>query len=1346
MPDRIEHLERLLRERIVILDGAMGTMIQQRKLDEAAFRGARFTDWRGKDFKGLNDLLNVTQPAVIEDIHRQYLEAGADIIETNTFNSQSISLADYGLESLAYELSKAGAECARRAADKIEKAQPGRICFVAGAIGPTTKTSSISTDVNNPGARGTNYDELVKAYSEQIKGLLDGGADVLLVETIFDTLNARAAFFAIQKILEERGIEPLPFRRDELRESLNFQSGARGTRPSESNKRRIPVMASVTFIQAGSNRGVTGQTVEAFWNSVSHVPLLSVGINCALGPKELRPLIEELSGIAPIYVSAYPNAGLPNPLLPTGFPETPETLAPQLKEWAQNGWLNIVGGCCGTTPPHIKAIADAVRDLPPRKVPVIEPCLRLSGLDALTIHGNTQSRTGVSPVSISISQKSESGETPDLQSTNASINFLNIGERTNVAGSPKFAQLIKAGDYEAALTVARQQVENGAQVIDVCMDEGMIDGVAAMTRFLNLIASEPDICKVPVMVDSSKWEVIEAGLKCLQGKGIVNSISLKEGEEKFLHQAKLVRRYGAAVVVMAFDERGQADSFERRTDVCQRAYDLLVQKVGFPPQDIIFDPNVLTVGTGMEEHSNYAVDFIRATKWIKENLLHAKVSGGISNVSFSFRGNNAVREAMHSAFLYHAIQAGLDMGIVNAGMLAVYEEVPKELLELVEDVLLNRRPDATERLIKFAESVKQKGKTEVVEDEWRKGTVEERLSHALVKGIVDFIDQDIEEARQKYTRPLLVIEGPLMAGMNVVGDLFGSGKMFLPQVVKSARVMKKAVAYLLPFMEAEKKAGGGVHKNAGKILMATVKGDVHDIGKNIVGVVLACNNYEIIDLGVMVPCEKILQTAREQKVDIIGLSGLITPSLDEMAHVAREMERQGLRLPLLIGGATTSKAHTAVKIAPGYSQPVVHVLDASRAVPVVSNLVSAEHRPKFAAQIREEYDRVRAQHAGQRTKLISIEEARANAPKLKYDDLPKPEFTGARVISSSVAVPPCGISPRTSPSGGEPGMVSADSRRRLPSSVSLSDLVPFIDWSPFFHTWELRGRYPAILNHPNHGEEARKLFADAQELLEKIVAGKLIAARGVYGFFPANRVGEDVELYTDESRKKVLMTFHFLRQQMEKTDGTPNWCLADFVAPKHSTFNIQHSTSKDYLGAFAVTSGHGIDELVKKFKADHDDYNAIMAEALADRLAEAFAEFLHRRVREEWGYGKAEKLTTEDLIREKYRGIRPAAGYPACPDHTEKGILWKLLDVEKNTGIQLTENCAMWPASSVSGLYFAHPESKYFAVGKLGRDQVLDYHLRKGMTLQEIERWLGPYLNYDPPKTTAAPCGCGQTH
>jgi 5-methyltetrahydrofolate--homocysteine methyltransferase len=1352
MPDRIEHLERLLRERIVIIDGAMGTMIQQRKLDEAAFRGARFADWRGRDLKGLNDLLNVTQPAVIEDIHRLYLEAGADIIETNTFNSQSISLADYGMESLAYELSKAGAECARRAADRVERAQPGRVCFVAGAIGPTTKTSSISTDVNNPGARGTNYDELVKAYGEQINGLLDGGADVLLVETIFDTLNARAAFFAIQKILEERGIEPFPYRRGELHEShkseLPAKLGARVTRPSENIARHVPILASVTFIQAGSNRGVTGQTVEAFWNSISNVPLLSVGMNCALGPKELRPLVEELSGLAPIYVSAYPNAGLPNPLLPTGFPETPETLAPQLREWAQNGWLNIVGGCCGTTPTHIEAIADAVRGLPPRKVPTIEPALRLSGLDALTIRGNTIHDTSALAPALSPGEREnrrqsagESGIASD--STNASINFLNIGERTNVAGSPKFAQLIKAGDYEAALTVARQQVENGAQVIDVCMDEGMIDGVTAMTRFLNLIASEPDICKVPVMVDSSKWEVIEAGLKCLQGKGIVNSISLKEGEEKFLHQAKLVRRYGAAVVVMAFDERGQADSFERRIAVCQRAYDLLVKKVGFPPQDIIFDPNVLTVGTGMEEHANYAVDFIRATKWIKENLPHAKVSGGISNVSFSFRGNNALREAMHSAFLYHAIKAGLDMGIVNAGMLAVYEEVPKDLLALVEDVLLNRRPDATERLIKFAEKNKSSSFSfSPSEAEWRKGTIEERLSHALVKGVVDFIDADTEEARQKYGKPLLVIEGPLMAGMNVVGDLFGAGKMFLPQVVKSARVMKKAVAYLQPFMEAEKKAAGGVHKNAGKVLMATVKGDVHDIGKNIVGVVLGCNNYEVIDLGVMVPCEKILQAAREQNVDIIGLSGLITPSLDEMAHVAREMERQGLKLPLLIGGATTSKAHTAVKIAPGYGQPVVHVLDASRAVPVVSSLISKEQKPAFAAQIREEYDRVRAQHGGQKAKLLSLEAARANAPKLKFDDLPKPEFIGVRVLSSDVAAD---VSPRISPSGIEPGKVSADSRRRL--RIELKDLVPFIDWSPFFHTWELRGRYPAILNHEKHGEEARKLFADAQELLQRIIREKLLTPRCVYGILPANSVGDDVEVYEDESRQHVRATFHFLRQQIAKDDGTPNWCLADFVAPKHSTFNIQHSTLNDYIGAFAVTSGHGLKELVEKFKADHDDYNAIMAEALADRLAEAFAEGLHKQVRNEWGYGKAEQLTTEELIEEKYRGIRPAAGYPACPDHTEKGILWQLLDVEKNAGIKLTESFAMWPGSSVSGLYFAHPESKYFAVGKLGRDQLLDYHVRKGMTLPEAERWLGPYLNYEPGTAAGSTaCGCGQPH
>jgi 5-methyltetrahydrofolate--homocysteine methyltransferase len=846
------------------------------------------------------------------------------------------------------------------------------------------------------------------------------------------------------------------------------------------------------------------------------------------------------------------------------------------------------------------------------------------------------------------------------------------------------------------------------------MDEGMIDGVAAMHRFLNLIASEPDICKVPVMVDSSKWEVIEAGLKCLQGKGIVNSISLKEGEEKFLHNARLVHRYGAAVVVMAFDELGQADSFERKISVCKRAYDLLVEKVGFPPQDIIFDPNVLTVGTGLEEHANYAVDFIRATQWIKENLPHAKVSGGISNISFSFRGNNAVREAMHSAFLYHAIRAGLDMGIVNAGMLEVYEEVPKELLGLVEDVLLNRRDDATERLIKFAESVKQKGKVAIVEDAWRCGTVEERLSHALVKGIVDFIDADTEEARQKYVKPLLVIEGPLMSGMNVVGDLFGSGKMFLPQVVKSARVMKKAVAYLQPFLEAEKFAGAA--KTQGKILLATVKGDVHDIGKNIVGVVLRCNNYEIIDLGVMVPCEKILQTAIDEKVDIIGLSGLITPSLDEMVYVAREMERKGLTLPLLIGGATTSKAHTAVKIAPNFNQPVVHVLDASRAVPVASNLISAEHKPKFAAQIREEYDRVRAQHGGQTAKLLSLEAARKNAPRLKFDDLAKPDFVGIRALSSEVTT-----------------LNTQHSAR-----ITLAELVPFIDWSPFFHTWELRGVYPQILQHEKHGEEARKLFADAQTLLEKIVSEKLLKPSAVYGLFPANRVGDDVEVYTDETRAKVLTKFHFLRQQIEKGDGTPNWCLADFIAPKGSP---------DFIGGFAVTSGHNLKDLVEKFKADHDDYNAIMAEALADRLAEAFAEYLHKRAREEWGFGKVENLKPEDLIEEKYRGIRPAAGYPACPDHTEKGTLWKLLDVEKNAGIKLTESFAMWPGSSVSGLYFAHPDAKYFAVGKLGRDQLLDYHLRKGMTLQEVQRWLGPWLNYDPAKNVAsAVCACGISH
>lgn len=1221
-------IQTVLQERILILDGAMGTMIQQRKLDEAAFRGERFKDWK-KDLKGHNDLLNITQPAVIEEIHRQYLEAGADIIETNTFNSQSISLADYRMETLGYELSKAGAQCAKRAAATVQLAQPGRCCFVAGAIGPTTKTSSISTDVNSPAARGTTYQELVNAYREQVLGLLDGGVDLLLVETIFDTLNAKAAFFAIQQA---------------------FASGARC----------VPIMASVTFIQAGSNRGVTGQTVEAFWNSISHVPLLSVGMNCALGPKEMRPLIEELSHIAPIYISSHPNAGLPNPLLPTGFPETPETLAPQLREWAENGWLNIVGGCCGTTPAHIKRIAEAMRGVKPHALSHVEPYTRLSGLEAVTIR-------------------------PDS-------NFVNIGERTNVTGSPAFAKLILAGDYEAALSVARQQVEGGAQIIDVNMDEGMLDSKAAMEKFLRLVASEPDICKVPIMVDSSKWDVLETGLRNIQGKAVVNSISLKEGEQKFVEQATLIRRYGAAVVVMAFDEQGQADTLERKKEICARSYRILTEGVGFPPQDIIFDPNILTVATGIEEHNNYAVNFIEATRWIKQHLPGAKVSGGISNISFSFRGNNVVREAMHAAFLYHAIKAGLDMGIVNAGQLAVYEEIPKDLLELVEDVLLNRRPDATERLVNFAETVKAKDKTVIKDDEWRKGTVEDRLSHALVKGITDYIDQDTEEARQKYPKPLEVIEGPLMAGMNIVGDLFGSGKMFLPQVVKSARVMKKAVAYLMPFMEEEKKRSGNF-QSQGKVLLATVKGDVHDIGKNIVGVVLGCNNYEVIDLGVMVPCEKILAVARESKANIIGLSGLITPSLDEMVHVAKEMTREGFDVPLLIGGATTSKAHTAVKIAPSYQPGVVHVLDASRAVGVVGSLVSQTQKHGFVKQVMDDYARVRQSHQDRGAKsLLTFVQARANRfiSDWAKTDIPTPAQLGIQVIPDQ----------------------------------SLAELMSYIDWSPFFHTWELRGRYPMIFDDATIGPKAKELYDDAQRLLEEIVQQRLLKAKGVYGFFPAASIGDDIELYQESSRKTVLATIHHLRQQSEKPDGQPNLSLADYVAPKDSG-------RRDYIAAFAVTAGIGLDELCKRFDRDHDDYNSIMAKALADRLAEAFAEFLHKRVRVEWGFGTTEQLTNEDLIREKYRGIRPAPGYPACPDHTEKRLLFDLLSVEKNTGITLTESFAMWPAASVSGFYFAHPEAKYFAVGKIGRDQVEDYARRKGMDLRTVERWLSPNLNYE---------------
>ena len=1256
-------LEALLRERVVIIDGAMGTTIQQYRLTEEQFRGERFADWTGKDLKGNNELLNLTQPQIIEEIHRRYFEAGADVAETNTFNAQFISLGDYGMESLAYELGRAGAECARKAADAVMAAQPGRKCFVAGAIGPTTKTSSISTDVNDASTRGTTWDELVRAYGEQARALLDGGADLLLVETIFDTLNAKAAFFAIAEIFDERGLTALPY----------------GQAP-EPGKRVVPVMASVTFIQKGGTRGVTGQTVEAFWNSISHVPLLSVGMNCALGPEEMRPLIEELSGLAPIYVSVYPNAGLPNPLLPTGFPETPESLAPQLAEWGRAGIFNIVGGCCGTTPPHIEMIAKAVRGIAPRVVPTVEPYLRLSGIDALTL-------------------------TPET-------NFVNIGERANVTGSPKFAKLILAGAYEEAVAVARQQVENGAQIIDINMDEGMLDGAAAMTRFLNYIMTEPEIARVPVMVDSSKWSVIEAGLKCIQGKGIVNSISLKEGEAKFLAAGKLVRRYGAAVVVMAFDEEGQADTLERKCAICKRSYDLLVDKVGFPAEDIIFDPNILTVATGLEEHNNYAVNFIEATRWIKANLPRAKVSGGVSNISFSFRGNNHMREAMHSAFLYHAIRAGLDMGIVNAGLLEVYEEIPKDLLELVEDVLLNRRPDATERLVAFGENMKQKagGPVEKATEEWRNLPVEERLTHALVKGIDAFVTEDTEEARLKYEKPLSVIEGPLMDGMNVVGDLFGSGKMFLPQVVKSARVMKKAVAHLLPYMEAEKAAtiaAGGIVRTQGKVLMATVKGDVHDIGKNIVGVVLGCNNYDVIDLGVMVSCDKILATARELKVDVIGLSGLITPSLDEMVHVAREMERTGMKQPLLIGGATTSKAHTAVKIAQHFSQPVVHVLDASRAVPVVSSLISEEQRGAFAVKNREEQDRLRAMHSGTRQQLIPLEEARARRTPIEWraEDIAQPEFTGVRTLEA----------------------------------FPLETLREFIDWTPFFHTWELRGVYPSILTHEKYGEQATKLFADAQALLDEIIGKKLLTAQAVYGFFPANAVGDDVVLYTDASRTEPLTALHFLRQQIAKKEGEPDQSLADFIAPRDTAL-------PDHLAGFAVTTGHGLKAVVEKFQAEHDDYNAIMAEALADRLAEAFAECLHKRVRDEWGFGQAENLTTDELIAEKYRGIRPAAGYPACPDHTEKGTLWKLLDVEKNAGIKITESFAMWPGSSVSGLYFAHPQARYFGLGKIDRDQVLDYHLRKGMTVQEVERWLGPNLNYDPATPAGAGCACGVAH
>ncbi|MEE8494687.1 MAG: methionine synthase [Nitrospirales bacterium] len=1225
----VHPLETILKARIAVLDGAMGTMIQLHKVDEAGFRGERFAA-HPCDLKGCNDLLCITQPELVEAIHRQYLEAGADIIETNTFNSTSVSLADYRLSDLAYELNVAGARVARKAVEVVRAKDPARTGFVAGAMGPTNRTASLSTDVNNPAIKGITFDELVAAYGEQVRGLMDGGADLLLVETIFDSLNAKAALFAIERCFAEQG-------------------------------RRIPIMASVTFIQKGHHRTMNGQTLDAFLIAMSHVPLLSVGINCALGPAEMAPLIEEMSRLAPTYISTYPNAGLPDPLLPTGFPETPDTFAPQLREWAANGWVNIIGGCCGTTPSHIKALAEAVSGCAPRVVPGVDSYTKLSGCDTFVLR-------------------------PDM-------NFVNIGERTNVTGSPAFAKLILGGQLEEAVAVARQQVENGAQLIDVNMDEGMLDSEAAMTTFLNLVAAELDIARVPIMIDSSKWSVIEAGLKCVPGKSVVNSISLKEGEEAFKERARLVHRYGAAVIVMAFDETGQADSLERKIEICTRAYRILTEDVGFQPQDIIFDPNILTVATGMEEHNNYAVDFIEATRWIKANLPHCKVSGGVSNISFSFRGNHVVREAMHAAFLYHAVKAGLDMGIVNAGQLAVYEDIPKDLLQLVEDVLLNRHPEATERLVAFAETVKQQDKAAVVEDAWRHGTVEERLSHALVRGIVDHIEEDVEEARQKYERPIRVIEGPLMDGMNVVGDLFGSGKMFLPQVVKSARVMKKAVAYLSPYMDAEKEASGN-HKAQGRILMATVKGDVHDIGKNIVGVVLGCNNYEVIDLGVMVPSNTILRTARERQVDMIGLSGLITPSLDEMVHVAKEMSREGFRIPLLIGGATTSKAHTAVKIAPGYAQPVVHVLDASRSVPVVGHLISPDRKEAFAEKVRLEQEQVRQAHQDRGPKpQLTLEQARERRAPIvwKAEEIPVPSFTGLKTLDD----------------------------------MALDRLVPFIDWTPFFHAWELKGRYPRILEDAVIGPKAKELFDDAQSLLARIVKEKLLVARGVYGLFPANSLGDDIALYRDASRSSVRVIFHSLRQQMPKPEGQANLALADFVAPKASGL-------PDHVGAFAVTAGIGIEALCEGFERQHDDYNSIMTKALADRLAEAFAECVHQRVRAEWGYGADEQLTQEDLIRERYRGIRPAPGYPACPDHTEKQVIFDLLEAETRAGITLTESFAMYPAASVSGLYFAHPQASYFSVGKIGRDQVLDYAARKEMDRPTMERWLRPNLNYDP--------------
>ncbi|MBI3618065.1 MAG: methionine synthase [Candidatus Omnitrophica bacterium] len=1232
LPSSDPQLHRLLEQRILILDGAMGTMIQRYKLDEAAYRGKKFAS-HPVDIKGNNELLVLTKPDVIEEIHTSYLAAGADIIETNTFNANRLNQAEYKLQDQAYALNVAGGRIARKAADAFTKKIPEKPRFVAGAIGPTNRTASLSSDVNDPGYRAVNFDQLVEIYTEQARGLIDGGIDCFLIETIFDTLNAKAAVFAVNSLCEKLG-------------------------------KNIPVIISGTITDA-SGRTLSGQTTEAFWISVAHAQPLAVGLNCALGAKDMRPYIAELSRVAPCCIICYPNAGLPNAF--AEYDQTPEEMAGLIEEFAQSGFVNIVGGCCGTTPEHIQAIARAVSKIAPRTIPRVPVLSSFSGLEPLVIRPES--------------------------------NFINIGERTNVTGSKKFAKLILEGNYEDALSIARQQVEAGAQMIDVNMDEAMLDSEKAMVKFLNLIASEPEISRVPIMIDSSKWPVIEAGLKCVQGKSVVNSLSLKEGEAVFKDQARKVKRYGAAAVVMAFDEKGQADSRDRKVEICARAYKILTEDVGFPPQDIIFDPNIFAVATGMEEHNNYAVDYLEATRTIKKTLPHCRVSGGVSNVSFSFRGNDALREAMHSVFLYHAIKAGMDMGIVNAGMVTVYDEISKDLLGLIEDVLLNRRPDAAERLVNYAETVKQTGKKKEEDREWRKEPVEKRLAHALVRGIVEYIDEDTEEARKKTRRPLDVIEGPLMDGMNTVGDLFGAGKMFLPQVVKSARVMKKAVAYLAPFIEKEK-SGDASRTLAvrlppgGTIIMATVKGDVHDIGKNIVGVVLACNNFKIIDLGVMVPCAKILETARAEKADMIGLSGLITPSLDEMVNVAREMERQGFELPLLIGGATTSANHTAVKIAPAYKNLVIHVKDASRGVEVCRNAMDPGKRAELTGQIKTEYARLREEHSARQTrkKFLPIGEARRRGLRTDWRrrQVIKPSFLGTKVFGD----------------------------------FDLDEIKKTIDWSPFFMAWELAGKYPGIFDDPGIGTEARKLFDDAQELLREIIAQKLLKAKAVIGFFPANSAGDDIIVYTDDSRKNIRTVFHTLRQQTVKFDDKPYYALADLVAPKDSKV-------KDYIGGFAVTTGIGARELAARYERDHDDYKSIMVKVLADRLAESFAERMHQLVRiKYWGYVPDENLSNEDLLHCRYAGIRPAPGYPACPDHTEKELLFNLLDAGENAGIHLTESFAMMPAASVSGIYYSHPDAKYFWLGDIDKDQVIDYAARKEWDVTTVEKWLGPNLGY----------------